>query len=76
MASISPAGRGSCSEVRAAGARYVAAPVLGRPAVAAEGKLNILVAGRPRTPPRFEPFLQLFAARLWPLGEDRRPRTP
>ena len=71
MASISPAGAGELQRrFAAAGARYVAAPVLGRPTVAAEGKLNVLVAGAPDDVTEVEPFLQLFAARLWPLGEE------
>ena len=71
MASISPAEAGELQgRFAAAGARYVAAPVLGRPTVAAEGNLNVLVAGAPDDVAEVEPFLQLFAARLWPLGEE------
>lgn len=71
LASISPAAAVELQRMFAgAGARYVAAPVLGRPAVAAEGRLNILVAGESAVVAEVEPYLQLFAARLWPLGEE------
>jgi 3-hydroxyisobutyrate dehydrogenase-like beta-hydroxyacid dehydrogenase len=46
------------------GIGYVAAPVFGRPDVAAAGKLNILVAGQLATP-----TLAAMATKLWPMGE-------
>lgn len=51
------------------GLEYVAAPVFGRPDVAAAAKLNILVAGKPATVERVRTLLEAMAARLWPLGE-------
>jgi len=51
------------------GAEYVAAPVFGRPDVAAAGKLNILVAGGPQAIERVRPLLDAMGSRVWPLGE-------
>jgi len=51
------------------GLDYVAAPVFGRPDVAAAGKLNILVAGRPQVIERVRPLLEAMGSRIWPLGE-------
>lgn len=50
------------------GIDYVAAPVFGRPDVAAAGKLNILVAGQPGALARARPLLEAMASKLWPLG--------
>ncbi|MET3651513.1 NAD(P)-dependent oxidoreductase [Dyella japonica] len=52
------------------GLDYVAAPVFGRPDVAAAGKLNILVAGKPNVIDRVRPLLEAMAGRIWPLGEE------
>lgn len=51
------------------GLGYVAAPVFGRPDVAAAGKLNIVVAGKPDAVERVRPLLDVLGSRLWPLGE-------
>lgn len=51
------------------GLQYVAAPVFGRPDVAAAGKLNILVAGQPAAIEKARPLLELMAVKLWPLGD-------
>nr|WP_199045378.1 NAD(P)-dependent oxidoreductase [Dyella sp. ASV24] len=48
---------------------YVAAPVFGRPDVAAAGKLNILAAGKPHVIDRVRPLLEAMGNRIWPLGE-------
>jgi 3-hydroxyisobutyrate dehydrogenase-like beta-hydroxyacid dehydrogenase len=48
---------------------YVAAPVFGRPEVAAEGKLNIVVAGDPATIARAQPVLDAMGQKTWPVGE-------
>ena len=50
------------------GIDYVAAPVFGRPDVAAAGKLNILVAGQPGAIARARSLLEAMASKLWPLG--------
>ncbi|MDB5419590.1 MAG: 6-phosphogluconate dehydrogenase NAD-binding [Phenylobacterium sp.] len=52
------------------GLGYVAAPVLGRPEVAAKGQLNVLCAGPPDAVARVQPLLEAFAARVWPLGDE------
>lgn len=57
---------------REAGVGYVAAPVLGRSTLAAEGKLNIMAAGDPATVASVEPYLALLGVRVWNFGE--RPR--
>jgi 3-hydroxyisobutyrate dehydrogenase-like beta-hydroxyacid dehydrogenase len=51
------------------GLDYLAAPVFGRPDVAAAGKLNILVAGKPHVIERVRPLLEVMGSRIWPLGE-------
>lgn len=69
MASISPDLADRLDErFAAAGAHYVGAPVLGRPAVAAEGRLNILAAGAPSVVDAVEPYLRLMGARIWRIG--------
>jgi 3-hydroxyisobutyrate dehydrogenase-like beta-hydroxyacid dehydrogenase len=52
------------------GLDYLAAPVFGRPDVAAAGKLNILVAGKPHVIERVRPLLDVMGSRIWPLGES------
>ncbi|PXV58597.1 3-hydroxyisobutyrate dehydrogenase [Dyella jiangningensis] len=51
------------------GLDYVAAPVFGRPDVAAAGKLNILAAGKPTVIDRVRPMLDAMGSRIWPLGD-------
>jgi 3-hydroxyisobutyrate dehydrogenase-like beta-hydroxyacid dehydrogenase len=51
------------------GLEYVAAPVFGRPDVAAAGKLNILVAGKASGVEKARPLLEAMSAKLWPLGD-------
>lgn len=70
MASISPSLADRLAErFSEAGARYVAAPVLGRPAVAEAGQLNILAAGAADDLDTVEPYLSLMGKRIWRLGE-------
>lgn len=52
------------------GLDYLAAPVFGRPDVAAAGKLNMLAAGKPALIERLRPLLEAMASRIWPLGEQ------
>ncbi len=59
-----------------AGIGYVAAPVLGRPDVAAAGELNILVAGRPDAVARVRPLLDTLGRRTWPIGDRRYDLDP
>ncbi|MBP0453806.1 MULTISPECIES: NAD(P)-dependent oxidoreductase [unclassified Kitasatospora] len=51
------------------GLGYVAAPVLGRPPVAAAGELNILAAGSPAALAAAEPLLAAMGRRTWHFGE-------
>jgi 3-hydroxyisobutyrate dehydrogenase-like beta-hydroxyacid dehydrogenase len=48
---------------------YVAAPVFGRPDVAATGKLQVVVAGEPRAVARAQPLLAAIGQKTWPVGE-------
>ena len=48
---------------------YVAAPVLGRPDVAAAGKLNILAAGASEQIDRVQPLLEAIGQKTWRFGE-------
>jgi len=48
---------------------YIAAPVFGRPEAAAEGKLNIVVAGDPTIIERAQPILSVIGQKTWPIGE-------
>ncbi|MHC1479928.1 NAD(P)-dependent oxidoreductase [Frateuria aurantia] len=50
-------------------AGYVAAPVFGRPDVAAAGRLNILVAGAPEAVALVRPLLEVMSAKVWPFGD-------
>lgn len=55
---------------RAAGVRYVAAPVLGRPEVAAVGQLNVVAAGAATDIDEAEPFISHFSKQVWRVGEQ------
>jgi 3-hydroxyisobutyrate dehydrogenase-like beta-hydroxyacid dehydrogenase len=48
---------------------YVAAPVFGRPDIAAAGKLNILAAGKPAAIEKVRPLLEAMGSKVWPLGD-------
>ena len=49
---------------------YVAAPVLGRPDVAAKGALHVICAGLPEPVATVRPLLESFAAQVWPMGDE------
>ena len=51
------------------GCGYIAAPVLGRPDVAAAGKLNIVAAGATADLDRVQPLLDVIGQRTWRFGE-------
>jgi 3-hydroxyisobutyrate dehydrogenase-like beta-hydroxyacid dehydrogenase len=71
MATISvPLARDLAERHRARGLAYVAAPVFGRPDLAAQGKLNVVVAGDNAVVDRIEPILDLFGARIWRMGTE------
>ena len=70
MASVSPECGSRLAELFAAeGVGYLASPVLGRPAVAAAGELNILAGGDPAVVERAQPFFDLMGKATWPMGE-------
>ncbi len=48
---------------------YVAAPVLGRPDLAQQGKLNVLAAGDETTVEKIKPVLEAFGSKIWPIGK-------
>lgn len=52
------------------GLGYVAAPVFGRPDVAASGALNIVAAGKPEALAKVLPLLEPLAGKVWPMGDD------
>ena len=50
------------------GVMYVAAPVLGRPDVAAAGKLNIVAAGADEAIERVQPIFDVIGQKTWRVG--------
>jgi 3-hydroxyisobutyrate dehydrogenase-like beta-hydroxyacid dehydrogenase len=69
LATISvPLARDLARRHRARGLSYVAAPVFGRPELAAEGKLNVVVGGEPSVVNRIEPLLDEIGQRVWRIG--------
>ncbi len=71
MATISPA---LVAELEAAhkdaGIAYVSAPVLGIPAVAVKGELNILAAGPADALQTVQTLFDALGQKTWPLGDD------
>jgi len=55
---------------RERGVHYLAAPVFGRPDMAAAGKLNVVCAGDAGAITRVQPLLDAVGQRTWPLGAD------
>jgi 3-hydroxyisobutyrate dehydrogenase-like beta-hydroxyacid dehydrogenase len=55
---------------RKAGIAFVAAPVLGRPDVAAKGELNVLAAGAPAALEKARPALEAIGKQIWDMGEE------
>jgi 3-hydroxyisobutyrate dehydrogenase-like beta-hydroxyacid dehydrogenase len=53
-----------------AGLAYVAAPVLGRPDVAARGELNVLAAGEAAAREKVRPLLEAIGRRTFVLGDE------
>jgi 3-hydroxyisobutyrate dehydrogenase-like beta-hydroxyacid dehydrogenase len=53
-----------------AGIGFVSAPVLGRPDVAAQGELNVLVGGAPAAIDRVRPLFEVIGRRIWPMGDE------
>lgn len=52
------------------GVDYLAAPVFGRPDVAAAGKLNIVVGGKQAVVERVRPLLEAMGSAIWPMGDE------
>jgi 3-hydroxyisobutyrate dehydrogenase-like beta-hydroxyacid dehydrogenase len=55
---------------KAHGVRYVAAPVLGRPEVAAAGKLNIVSGGNAADISEVQPLLDVVGKQTWHVGDN------
>ena len=55
-----------------AGVAYIAAPVLGRPAIAAAGQLNIVASGDSNQIDRARPYLEAMGKRIWVVGSSAR----
>ena len=73
MASLSPVAADRLAARHAeAGVGYLAAPVLGRFTVAAEGNLNIIAAGAPADLERAQPYFEILGKRVWVVGETPR----
>jgi hypothetical protein len=71
MATISAAlARELTSRYRDLGLFYVAAPVFGRPELAAAAKLTIVVAGDPAAIGRIQPLLDVIGQKSWPMGDQ------
>jgi 3-hydroxyisobutyrate dehydrogenase-like beta-hydroxyacid dehydrogenase len=69
MATISvPLARELGVRHQARGLAYVAATVFGRPELAAEGKLNVVVAGPQSVVARIEPVLDVLGQQIWRVG--------
>ena len=70
MASISPGlAERLAAHFATVGASYVAAPVLGRPDIAAAGQLNILAAGASASVDAVEQYLEVLGKKTWRFGE-------
>jgi len=71
MASISPEkGRELSQRFIAAKAKYVSAPVLGRPPVAEAGELNILAGGDETAIQQALPFLDAMGSKVWNISDQ------
>jgi 3-hydroxyisobutyrate dehydrogenase-like beta-hydroxyacid dehydrogenase len=69
MASLSPAATDRLSELSlSCGVAYVAAPVLGRPEVAARGEVNILASGSPAVVAGLAPYFEAIGSKTWVVG--------
>jgi 3-hydroxyisobutyrate dehydrogenase-like beta-hydroxyacid dehydrogenase len=71
MATISVASARALAEAhRKHNIAYIAAPVLGRPDVAAAAKLNILAAGPAQEIARVQPLFDAMGQKTWPFGDE------
>lgn len=70
MATVSVAfARELAAQHAARGVGYVAAPVMGRPDMAAAAKLNIIAAGKADDLARVQPVLDALGVKTWMFGE-------
>jgi 3-hydroxyisobutyrate dehydrogenase-like beta-hydroxyacid dehydrogenase len=58
-----------CEEHARRGLGYVAAPVFGRPDMAAAAKLNILAAGKASAIDKVRPLLEAMGSKVWLMGD-------
>lgn len=65
-----PYSRALAERHRAAGRRYLAAPVFGRPEAAARGELRIVVAGTPEDVEEARPLLLALGMEVYEVGEE------
>lgn len=73
LSSISPAAADATAAIcRDHAVGYVAAPVLGRPEVAAAGQLNVLLAGRGEDVDRVRDLVAAFSTRAWDIAAEPR----
>jgi 3-hydroxyisobutyrate dehydrogenase-like beta-hydroxyacid dehydrogenase len=68
MATVSPALSKEFASIQRTS--YVAAPVFGRPPLAAQGQLDAIVAGPPPALARCEPVLRALAKQIFVVGEE------
>jgi 3-hydroxyisobutyrate dehydrogenase-like beta-hydroxyacid dehydrogenase len=68
MATVSPSLSRELASIQ--NASYVAAPVFGRPPLAAQGQLDAIVAGPGEAVKRCEPVLKVLAKQVFVVGEE------
>lgn len=70
MATISVTFADELAELHAAqGIDYIAAPVMGRPNMAAAAKLNIMAAGAAQAIDKVQPLFDLIGSKTWRMGD-------
>jgi len=70
MATISVTFADELAELHAVqGIDYIAAPVMGRPNMAAAAKLNIMAAGAAQAIDRVQPLFDLIGSKTWRMGD-------
>lgn len=70
MATISVTFADELAELHATqGIDYIAAPVMGRPNMAAAAKLNIMAAGAAQAIDRVQPLFDLIGSKTWRMGD-------
>ena len=70
MATVAVTFADELSELHAAqGIDYIAAPVMGRPNMAAAAKLNIMAAGAAQAIDKVQPLFDLIGSKTWRMGD-------